>query len=163
MITITPYRDEFNAQVIDIVTSTQREFNVPVTLDDQPDLKKIPEIYQQKGGNFWVALDGDNVIGTIALIDRGEHTGVLRKMFVRPNYRGKEKGISKRLLDTLMDWAREQDIRDIYLGTNTLLPAAPRFYEKNGFQLVENDILPPQVEAIRMKVDNRHYHKGLAA
>jgi len=162
-IVITPYREEFQAQVAALVTSIQQEFGVPVTYEDQPDLKNIPGVYQQHSGNFWVALDGDTVIGTIALIDRGEHTGVLRKMFVHPNYRGADKGVGKALLDMLLNWSKEHSIHDIFLGTNDLLAGARRFYEKNGFQLIENDAMPPQVMAIRMAVDNRHYRKELAA
>ena len=162
-IVITPYREEFQAQVATLVTSIQQEFGVPVTYEDQPDLRNIPGVYQQYSGNFWVALDGNTVIGTIALIDRGHHTGVLRKMFVHPKYRGADKGIGKALLDTLLNWSKAHAIHDIFLGTNDLLAGARRFYEKNGFQLVDDETMPPHVAAIRMKVDNRHYHKELAA
>ena len=162
-IVITPYRDAFHKPVVDLILSVQQEYNVPVTYEDQPDLKNIPAGYQTGSGNLWVALDNENVVGTIALIDRSQQTGVLRKMFVLADYRGAAKGVAKRLLDTLLQWAGDHGIRHIFLGTNTLLPAASRFYEKHGFHLVGNDALPPHVEAIRMAVDNRHYHKELAA
>ena len=38
---------------------------------DQPDLLQIPQFYQSGAGNFWVALDGEEVVGTVALLDIG--------------------------------------------------------------------------------------------
>ena len=51
-----------------ILTIQQSEFGIPITLEAQPDLLDIPSFYQKDNGNFWIALDGQEVIGTIALI-----------------------------------------------------------------------------------------------
>ena len=162
-ISIIQYRDEFKEQVGTLITSIQAEFGVPLTYENQPDLQIIPQVYQQNAGNFWVALDGAQVIGTIALIDQGQHTAVLRKMFVHPDYRGAAIGIGKKLLDTLLSWAQSHGIRDIFLGTNERFIAAQHFYEKHGFRLIDDATMPPHIAAIRMKVDNKHYHKELEA
>ncbi len=162
-VTIAPYHDELKDEVIALVTSVQQEFGVPVTIADQPDLQDIPNVYQQGAGNFWVAMHEGMVIGCIALIDCGQHTGIIRKMFLHPSYRGKDKGISHALLLTLTAWATDNNIRDLFLGTVDKLPAASRFYEKNGFHLIDESALPPHVSSVRMKVDNRHYYKELAA
>jgi len=160
---IVPYVESYKDQVVTLVTSIQREFGVPVTYEDQPDLQDIAGTFQKGAGNFWVALMEGQVIGTIALIDRGEQTGILRKMFVYPDYRGAPNGVGGKLLDTLLAWANAHGIRHIFLGTNDRLAAAARFYEKNGFHLIADESLPPHVAAVRMKVDNRHYHRELAA
>ncbi len=162
-ITICTYRDEFKTVIGTLISSIQQEYGIPITLADQPDLNDIPNTYQKGAGNFWVALDDGVVIGTIALIDRSNHSGILRKMFVAPAYRGSARGVGKMLLDTLTQWATRHGITDIFLGTNDKLPAAPRFYEKNGFRLITDEAMPPHIASVRMKVDNRHYHKELAA
>ena len=127
-IDIRPYQPQDQQGVIDLILNIQQnEFGIPITLDDQPDLRIIPDFYQQKAGNFWVAVDGDQVIGSIALIDAGEGLGALRKMFVAKDWRGREAGIASRLLTTLLDWARDHGLTEVYLGTVDVLRAAHRF------------------------------------
>ena len=157
MIDIVPFSPEHAAGVVDVIVPIQQAEGVYVTLDDQPDLKDIPGFYQRGGGNFWVALDGPEVVGTISLVDIGERMGALRKMFVRKPYRGPRTDVAvpgalpgdapaslaHALLRTLLDWAGSRDIRDIYLGTTPLYHAAHRFYAKHGFTRIEKDELPP--------------------
>ena len=133
VIHIVEYSNKYKDQIIDLIISIQtKEFKVPVTLQDQPDLENISSFYQKGNGNFWIALSGDKVIGTIALIDIGNSQSALRKMFVAKEYRGKDKGIAQRLFNTVLDWCKSKDIQEIYLGTVAILYAAQRFYEKNG-------------------------------
>src|SRR5947208_3333674 len=107
----------YQEQVIQLILGIQQqEFNIPITIHQQPDLKEIPSFYQRDKGNFWLALDEDRVVGTIALIDIGGMRGALRKMFVHPAYRGKEKGTAQKLLQALLDWSHKQQLHEIYLG-----------------------------------------------
>lgn len=153
---IEPYREEFRDAVATLITTIQqKEFSIPITLSDQPDLNNVPAAYQQQRGNFWVALDRGSVVGTIALIDVGNNIGVIRKMFVQMDQRG--SGVAQQLFDTLLEWSTAHGFRALYLGTIDKLKAAQRFYEKNGFTKIETDRLPPQVARIRMPVDNLHY------
>lgn len=162
-IAIVPYRDAFKAQIGALIPPIQqKEFGIPITYEDQPDLQDITGFYQKNSGNFWVALHDGNVVGTIALLVPQPHVGVLRKMFVQKEYRGAFHRLGQRLLDTLMAWAEAHEVREIFLGTTEAFTAAHRFYEKNGFRRLDNDALPAAIERIRMKVDTRHYHKSVA-
>jgi putative acetyltransferase len=155
--TITTYQESFKSQIPELIINIQRgEFNVPITLADQPDLNDIQNFYQIKKGNFWVAITEEHeVIGTIALIDMGGKEGAIRKMFVKKEYRGKEFGIAQKLLDTLIDWCKEKDIHGLYLGTIERLQAAIRFYERNGFTFIEKKNLPATFPL--MPVDTHFY------
>jgi GNAT superfamily N-acetyltransferase len=156
-ITIEPIHNEYGEQIINLILPIQQiEFNVPVTLKDQPDLLDIEANYINGGGNFWGAKYGDELVGTIAMINTGHQATALRKMFVKKEYRGKEYGIAQRLLETYIQFCRENGITDIYLGTVDLLKAAHRFYEKNGFTRIEMTALPDYFP--RMKADNIFYH-----
>ncbi len=142
--------------MVELITSIQqREFGVAITVEEQPDLLNIKTFYQAGKGNFWVALSDSRVVGTVALLDLKNGLGALRKMFVEPDYRGNETGIAILLLDTLFEWARANHYQEIYLGTTPKFLAAHRFYEKNGFLLVEQDDLPEAFPV--MKVDTRFY------
>lgn len=156
MIEITTYIDKHVSGIIDLILSIQqKEFNIPVTLETQPDLQKIPEIYQSDNGNFWVAIHNEQVIGTIGLIDIGSDMGVIRKMFVNAAYRGSVYGVGHRLLQTLLGWSVQKGMRSIFLGTVEKLKASHRFYEKNGFVRIAEQELPEQFP--RMKVDTLFY------
>lgn len=140
-IKISTYHPQYQAQVVDLILRIQQqEFGVSITLSDQPDLLNIPNFYQQGNGNFWVALDGDKVIGTIAAIDFDSKNLALRKMFVDSNYRG--CGVGKKLLNSLVSWAGERKVKKICLGTIDKFTVAHKFYEKNGFLRVTNSDLP---------------------
>jgi hypothetical protein len=71
MMMIQPYSADYQDQVVNLILTIQRdEFLIPIKLTDQPDLLKIPTVYQQRKGNFWIAIDGNQVIGTIALYEK---------------------------------------------------------------------------------------------
>ena len=140
---IETYQEKYKAEIAQLILNIQQnEFNVPVTISDQPDLLDIENFYFRKDGNFWVAVENERVIGTIALIDMGNRQSALRKMFVHKDYRGKEKGIGQLLLNTLIGWCRQKDINEVYLGTVEQLHAAKRVYMKNGFVKVDKATLP---------------------
>ena len=153
---ISVYSPGQESQIIELISSIQRdEFGIDITPDQQPDLKSIPSFYQVGTGNFWVALADGMVVGTIALKDIGERKAALRKMFVSPSWRGREKGVARALLDTLLSWAREKGLDVIYLGTTAQFSAAHRFYEKSGFVEVAKEALPTTFPI--MAVDTRFY------
>jgi N-acetylglutamate synthase-like GNAT family acetyltransferase len=152
--------NEYCDQIIELILPIQQiEFNVPITIEAQPDLQDIETNYQQNGGGFWGAIQDQELVGTIALISTGHNSGVIRKMFVKKEFRGKETGIAQHLLEHLIVYCREHQIYDLYLGTVDLLKAAHRFYERNGFVKIGERELP--VFFPRMMADNVFYHLHL--
>jgi N-acetylglutamate synthase-like GNAT family acetyltransferase len=155
MTTIQTYLPQYQNQIINLILDIQHEFNVPIPLEEQPGLLKIHDFYQLGKGNFWMAVDHDTVVGTMALLDIGNNQGAIQKCFVHKDYRGKEMGVGQRLLDTVLDWAKSQSIRAIYLGTTEVYKAAHRFYEKNGFREISLAELPKTFPLL--KADTKFY------
>ena len=156
MIDIAPYSEHHLAGVVDVILPIQQsEFGIPITLDAQPDLLDIPGFYQKGKGNFWVALHGSEIVGTISLFDIGNDQGALRKMFVKAPFRGSIHGVAQRLLQVLLDWSKLHNVREIYLGTTAKFLAAHRFYEKNGFSEIRQNELPVSFPV--MSVDTKFY------
>jgi len=155
-IEIRPYSDVYHSGVVDVILPIQQsEFNIPITLDGQPDILDIPGFYQQGKGNFWVALNASKVVGTIALIDIGNNQGALRKMFVKSEYRGSTDDVAYKLLRILLDWCQQNTIQEIFLGTTPKFLAAHRFYEKNDFIEIQKSELPLSFPV--MSVDTKFY------
>jgi N-acetylglutamate synthase-like GNAT family acetyltransferase len=143
MIKIETYTEKYKQDIAALILNIQNnEFNVPVTLTDQPDLLNIEHFYFKNNSHFWLATENEKLIGTIALIDIDNGQAALRKMFVHAAYRGKEKGVGQLLLDSLLDWCKQKSINEIYLGTVEQLHAAKRFYVKNGFVKIDKTALP---------------------
>src|SRR5687768_12160346 len=77
---IETYTDTYKDRVANLILNIQdEEFEIPITLAQQPDLNTISAFYQVGKGNFWIAKMDDQVIGTIALLDIGNNQGALRK------------------------------------------------------------------------------------
>ena len=155
-IRIVPYESTFQEEVVDLIVHIQqKEYNVPITKEEQPDLLEIETFYQKDYGNFWIAIYDGKVVGTVALLDIENHQVALRKMFVQKEFRGKEWGASHMLLQKAISWAEDKKLKDIYLGTTVKFLAAHRFYEKNGFQSVSIDKLPKNFPVLQ--VDKKFY------
>lgn len=136
---IIKFDEQYKDQVIQLVSFIQRqEFHVNITPEEQPDLQDIKGYF--KDGNFWIAVDQGQVVGTIGLCNLGNGNGALKKMFVRADYRG--TGIAQQLLKELLMWVTEHSYKMIYIGTVSVVYAAHRFYEKNGFIEISQEELP---------------------
>ncbi len=160
MIDIQSFSKPYEKQVIELIVSIQaKEFGVSITAEDQPDLNDIENYYQKNAGNFWVALDDNKVVGTIALVNIDNQQGALRKMFVKNGYRGKPLLIGQQLIDTLLEFAQQNNLSEIFLGTVPNYHAAHRFYEKNGFKRICEPDLPKNFQI--MEVDKYFYKKVL--
>jgi N-acetylglutamate synthase-like GNAT family acetyltransferase len=160
MIRIVPFSPKHADGVVSVILPIQQnEFEIPITLEAQPDLKDIRSFYQHGDGNFWVAVDADTVVGTVALLDIGNKQAALRKMFVASSHRGAQQGVAAALLQVLRAWCRARGIRTVFLGTTPKFLAAHRFYEKNGFREISREALPPSFPV--MVVDTRFYELQL--
>ena len=160
MIEIAQFEPHHIHGVIDVILPIQQaEFDIPITLEAQPDLQDIAAFYRRGCGNFWVALEGASVVGTVALLDIGVSQAALRKMFVRASHRGPEHRVAKRLLDALLEWSQQGNVREIFLGTTAKFLAAHRFYEKHGFREIARVELPVAFPV--MTVDTKFYARSL--
>lgn len=153
MLEINLVNNTYSKEIIDLVlTIQQKEFNVPITIEDQPDLMQIDDFYFANGGSFWGAFINGELVGTIALIKFDEKAAAIRKMFVKKEFRGKEYGIAQKLLETLIAYCHKNGIDEVYLGTVSILQAALRFYERNHFEIIEKKSLPSKFPL--MSADN---------
>lgn len=143
-------------QITDLILNIQQnEFNISISIEDQPDLLEIENFYIATGGQFFGAFVNDELVGTIAIVKFNDYSGAIRKMFVKKEFRGKELNIAQKLLDVLIDFCHKIDIKTLFLGTVSVLKAAQRFYERNGFELIEKSQLPDKFPL--MSADNIFY------
>ncbi len=128
-----------------LIRGIQRtEFNF--TKDDfpQPELFDIENFYIASGGNFWVAILDDDIVGTAAMLDLGNGISKLGRMFVDLAHRGTPYQIAQRLLDTALDWAKLNKINQVCFETTPETCAAHFFYRRNKFIEVSSTDFPPE-------------------
>jgi GNAT superfamily N-acetyltransferase len=130
-IAVVPYRNELAAAFRRLnIEWIERLFKV-----EAPDLKVLDDPERAiiaHGGMIFFALDGDAVVGTVAMI-RGENGRCeLAKMAVATTHQ--RRGIGELLGAAGTAWAREQGFRSAFLETNSRLDNAIRLYERLGFR-----------------------------
>lgn len=79
---------------------------------------------------YLVELKGD-IIGMGALHQIREKTGEIKRMYIRPAYRG--KGYGKALLQQLLQKAKEFGYHTIYLDSGRFMTTAHKLYRSFGF------------------------------
>ena len=106
---------------------------------DLPLLSHPQEHIIDKGGKIKVGLLNDNPVGFCALIplDHPTYDFELSKMAVSPKAQG--HGIGYLLGKAIVEAARKQNARNIYLVTNSQLIPAIKLYEKLGFAKLDLD------------------------
>jgi len=83
---------------------------------------------------FFVLRDNDAPAGCGGIELFGTAYGELKRMYVRPHFRG--LGFGKMLLDHLADYARTHGISLLRLETGIHQTAGIRLYERMGFQRI---------------------------
>lgn len=141
---IISYENKYKNQVIAFILYLQNFDNkVDLSLSEQPDMCDIERYYVKNGGGFWLAINSsDDVVGTLGLMKKEGHVGVLKKFFVNPAYRGKDAGVSARLYNCLITHAKQNGIDCIVLDTPAKCTRAHSFYIKNGYQQIAQSDLP---------------------
>lgn len=136
------YKECYREEVINLILNIQNvEYGLNIQLEEQSDIGDINKNYINDGGNFWVAKEDSNniIIGTLGLLKIEEGYGVLKKFFIKKEYRG--KGYSKLLYNELLKFAKENKFKKILLDTPSVAERSHNFYRKVGFlEITKNEL-----------------------
>jgi len=131
MCEVVPFRDEYAEGVVRVVKAVFDEYGFTWETDGYcRDLYDPRQHYIAPGGMFWVALDGNEVVGCVAVKLHGEQSE-LHRMYLLQTHRG--RGLGRRLLETCLTYAREHQCKSMRAWSDVKLPDAHRLYLKNGF------------------------------
>ncbi|MBZ4035189.1 GNAT family N-acetyltransferase [Flavobacterium sp. 17A] len=84
-----------------------------------------------KGGMIFYAKYNDEILGTASLMKINDSTYELSKMAVSDHAQG--LGIGNKLLEHCLTIAKENNIKTLFLYSNTILLSAIHLYRKFGF------------------------------
>jgi putative acetyltransferase len=111
------------------------EFTLGLYPPESSHLLGVDEL-ELPGVTVFVARAGGVLLGMSALVDRGDGTAELKRMFVLPNARG--LGVAARLIEALEAHAVATDVHTVQLETGPLQHAAIRLYERCGYLPIPN-------------------------
>jgi molybdopterin-guanine dinucleotide biosynthesis protein A/GNAT superfamily N-acetyltransferase len=126
-IRIVPFLPEHAEGFRGLVSDTLAEFGFRADPALDPDLADPEAVYDA----VWVASSSTRVVGSVALRRIGPREVELKRMYLRPELRG--RGVGRRLLHMALLWSREHRIERIALDTTEAMAAARRLYEAQGF------------------------------
>lgn len=89
--------------------------------------------------SFFVARNEGEIVGCCALVEHGDGTAEIKRMFVDPQTRGLR--IGKLMLEALVELGRQHGVKAIRLETGISQPEAIGLYHKAGF--VDIEAFPP--------------------
>jgi len=128
------------AEDISLVRDLFTEYAVGLDVDlsfqaFDEELAGLPGRYAPPAGRLLVAWDGDGAAGCIALRPIGEGQGEMKRLYVRPAYRG--RGLGRLLVSRVLDEARVIGYERVYLDTLPSMVGAIELYRSLGFTPIE--------------------------
>ncbi|WP_435622650.1 GNAT family N-acetyltransferase [Flagellimonas sp.] len=131
---------EDNEKIAMLIRTILLEMGVPKVGSAYEDksLDNMHREYQKTRSTYFVAEKNGEILGCagIAPLQKAEENICeLQKMYVSQNARG--RGLSKQLMRTCLNSARDFGFEACYLETMPNMKAAHSLYEKNGFQFIE--------------------------
>ena len=112
---------------------------------DRETLSNPQKYFLDPGGAIFMAMDGDDPVGAVALIVMDAGSVELSKMGVRPVAQG--KGAGRMLIAAAVNRAREMGMKRVYIETNSILAPALKLYRDAGFVPLKERIPTPYARA----------------
>jgi GNAT superfamily N-acetyltransferase len=145
-VTMRPFAERDAAQVRALFITVNRLLS-PLDLRDAfeayieralaEEIDRISAYYGERDGCFWVALKGDNVVGTFGLERASDDAMELRRMYVDPLAR--RQGIARQMLQFAENECRRQKVSRLELSTAEIQQDALALYRNAGYRLVHEE------------------------
>jgi putative acetyltransferase len=126
-------------------------FGLPMDFQGFGDeLLGLPGVYGAEGGALLLAFDSSEPAGTIAMRRLEATSGEVKRLYLRPNFRG--HGLGRRLLEAVIDRASAVPYDCLYADTLPSMMGALSLYRWGGFEQVEVYSNTPTPGAIYLKL-----------
>jgi ribosomal protein S18 acetylase RimI-like enzyme len=103
------------------------------------DLKRIKEVYLDRGGEFLVGVLDGRIVAMGGLNRTDEERGEIKRMRVHPDHQ--RRGLGTAILEHLESGARSFGYKTLHLETAVVQTAAQKLYEKHGYREVGRTVV----------------------
>jgi GNAT superfamily N-acetyltransferase len=117
----------------------ENEYNFSKEFSDYVEkyVLEFHEHHDETKESMWIAEVDGKTAGVIALVKVDDDTAQLRWFLMEPEARG--KGLGHKLMETLIDFCKENNYKHVLLWTVNILEAARHLYSFYGFKLTESN------------------------
>lgn len=151
MINIRSYSKDDKEEVINLIYDVNSEF-IGISWINKvkkhfwklmsKKLPKLDDIYNiektyLKEGQFFVAENTEEIVGTAAVRYEDEKTVRMRRLFIQRGFR--RRGLGSRLLAKTVKFSRNEGYERMVLATFPVMKGALSFYQKKGFEITGQD------------------------
>lgn len=122
------------SEYTDMLVSINPEFHLYLDIQHYDDEKENPSLkYALPDGRLYLDVSDDGIArGCIALRKLSDGKGEVKRLYVRPEYRG--NGIATALVERIIEDARNIGYKELYLDTLPELESAVKLYKSFGFE-----------------------------
>ncbi len=107
--------------------------------------------YGEPDGRLYIALCGGKAAGCVGMKRQDECSCELKRLFVRPEYRG--RGLARFLSELILTEAKKAGYERVLLDTLPFLGAAQSLYRSLGFYEITKYLESPMDNATYMRYD----------
>lgn len=117
--------------------------------DIDEELYSFPGKYEEPAGSFFVAKEGDNIIGCVGL--RKIQTGIceMKRLFVKDEHKG--IGLGKELIKIVIEEAKKKGYEKMRLDTLPKMKTAQRLYKEFDFYEIKQYVVNPIEDSVFME------------
>jgi GNAT superfamily N-acetyltransferase len=112
-------------------------FEVYIARSLNEEIDRILDYYREREGGFWVAVEGEKIVGIFGLESSGDDAMELRRMYVDPDLR--RRGIARKMLRVAEEECRRRGRSRMNLSTSELQQEALALYRNAGYVLVREE------------------------
>jgi putative acetyltransferase len=143
VIHIRPIEQKDNIDLAKVIRGALEEFgaNKPGTVYFDPTTDALFELFNTPGSYYFIALIDNKLVGGAGIFpteNLPEGTCELVKLYLHKDARG--TGLGKKLLNTAMQWAKENGYTQVYLESMPELSKAVTIYENVGFRRIDQPL-----------------------
>lgn len=132
MITIRRFIPADGESVRDLISSIMdEEFHDAKAAYPTHDIDQIDQSYGGLGEAFFVAVNGQKVVGSVAVKKEDDRVALLRRLFVDAGYRKQQ--IGEKLIDRALKFCDEVGYKELVFKTTSRMLGAVKLCQKRGF------------------------------
>lgn len=129
-----------NKELASLLRSILIEMGVPKVGTAYADtaLDCMYETYDVDQAEYFVIEEDGTLLGGAGIAPLANYEGSvceLQKMYISASLRG--KGVGQRLMNTCLEFAKNQGFEQVYIETMPYMEAAQKLYKKSGFEYID--------------------------
>ena len=127
--------NEYLSFIAKELTRTPWNFDLDIEHEVNFTMNNLDKFTEPEGRSLLVEVDGE-IAGTISLRKIREDAGEIKRMYVKPKFRGKKLG--NLMVEKVISISEENGFSKLFLDTSSFMSSAVSLYKKYGFKEIDS-------------------------